>query len=108
MFAGIDCNRNGISVIHAGLVFRRQWFPCDFTSFPFHLKVIARATISGVTGSNGTFVRKDLTEFLDTIPGLVLFDKVNDVIVSNNFLIVIVDNAFELNQVWVFFSFLFV
>ena len=46
----------------------------------------------------------DLSKFPFAIKGIIVFDVVNDLIVSDNLLVLIVDNALELDKVWVPFE----
>lgn len=38
---------------------------------------------------------EDLLELPDSVPRVILFDVINDVVVRNDFLVIVVDEAFE-------------
>ena len=44
---------------------------------------------------------KYLLKFPNAIPGVILFNVVDNVIVGNNFFVVVVDKTFELDDFWV-------
>ena len=51
---------------------------------------------------------KDLTELPLAFPSIVVFDKVDDVVICDNFIVLVVDSAFETNEVRVVLHSLFV
>ena len=89
MLSGIDCYGDRVCVIHSSLVFGGEWLPGSFSSLPFQKEVVFRSSVVLVCRLQRSFMSEDLSELPDSIPGLVLFDKVDNVVVRDNFLIVI-------------------
>ena len=101
MLASIDSYRDRILFVQSRLVRLGERFPADLPCFPFDLKVVSRSLVVGIGWLQRTVVSNNLLKLPDTVPCLIFFNVVNNVIVCNDFFIVVVDLASKFDQFWV-------
>jgi len=99
VFAGVNSNSNGVGIVDTGLILVVEWLPRRFARFPFDENVDAALHTILVTRFD-ILVIEDTSEFPDTIPCVLGLNVVDDVIVRNNFFVLVIDKAFELDTFW--------
>jgi len=96
IFVGVNGNSNRVTVVNTRLILAVEWLPGGLTGFPLnedidailHVVLIARLDV---------LVVKDTAKFPYPVPGIVGLDVVNDVVVRNDFFVLVVDQTLELD-----------
>ena len=90
MLAGVNGDGNRVTVVYTRLVLAMEWLPGGLTGFPLNQNVDAALHVVLVARLD-VLVVKNTAEFPYSIPCIIGFDVVNDVVVCNDFFILVVD-----------------
>lgn len=91
------CHSDWVAVMNISLSFGDEQFPRDLPILPLHWQIGGRSLVSLRTLLD-FFVLHDIAEFPHSIPGLILFDAVDNVVVCHDFLTVTIDQTLEFDK----------
>ena len=97
MLVGVygDCYR--ILLVDTILVLSGQWFPGGLPCLPSNKNVVSRTPVFLVIGLDNLVIEYFL-EFPYSVPGIILFDVVDNVVVCDNVFVLAVDKTFETGE----------
>ena len=103
MLLGINGNGDWICLVDSIPFLGVQGFPCSLPCLPFNEKIPRAVLVLAFLVRVDSLVIQDFSELPLSIPSFVIFNEVNDVVVRYYFLVLVVDSAFEANEVGIVF-----
>ena len=98
MLLGVDGNGDWICLVDSIPFLGVQGFPCSLPCLPFNEKIPRAVLILAFLVRVDLLVIQDFSELPLSIPGFVIFNEVDNVVVRYYFLVLVIDSALETNE----------
>jgi len=103
ILAGVNGDGDRVAVAYARFVLTVERLPGGLTRFPFDKNIYAALRVVLVTWLH-VFVVKNATKFPHTILHVIGFDVIDNVVMRNDFFMLVVEETLEFDAFWLLFK----